>query len=47
MSQIEELQRRIITAMERIGSGVEALQSGVPTGDDSKFRAALEEERLA
>lgn len=47
MSQIEELQRRIITAMERIGSGVEALQSGVPTGDDPKLRAALEEERLA
>lgn len=48
MSQIEELQRRIITAMERIGSGVEALQSGVPAGGgDATLRAALEEERLA
>ncbi len=49
MSQIEELQRRIMAAMERIGSGVEALgqpdQSG--GGSDPELRAALEEERLA
>ncbi|WP_299890061.1 hypothetical protein [uncultured Ruegeria sp.] len=49
MSQIEELQHRIIAAMERIGSGVEALQhtapgSGVP---DEALQAALEEERVA
>ncbi len=48
MSQIEELQRRIITAMERIGSGVESLQNITPAGgDDAAIRAALEEERLA
>ncbi len=49
MSQIEELQRRIITAMERIGSGVEALRDGAPTGggDDTALRTALQEERVA
>ncbi len=48
MSQIEELQRRIITAMERIGSGVEALGTAGPAGGgDSDLRATLEEERVA
>ncbi len=48
MSQIEELQRRIITAMERIGNGVEALHdAGSAAGDDTSLRTALEEERVA
>lgn len=49
MSQIEELQRRIMAAMERIGSGVEALgPEAAPGGEgDQHLRAALEEERLA
>ena len=48
MSQIEELQRRIITAMERIGSGVDALHGAGPAiNDDAALNTALEEERLA
>ncbi|WP_170480357.1 hypothetical protein [Ruegeria arenilitoris] len=49
MSQIEELQRRIMAAMERIGSGVEALDKPIsPSGDyDQDLKSALEEERLA
>lgn len=49
MSQIEELQRRITAAMERIGVGIEAMQSTGPaeSDDDHPLRAALEEERLA
>ncbi|WP_120635347.1 hypothetical protein [Ruegeria sp. EL01] len=49
MSQIEELQHRIIAAMARIGSGVEALQDEAP-GDgaqDEALQASLEEERVA
>ncbi|WP_319547093.1 hypothetical protein [Ruegeria conchae] len=48
MSQIEELQRRIITAMERIGTGVEALQDAGPAVENgAALRSELEEERLA
>jgi chromosome segregation ATPase len=49
MSQIEELQHRIIAAMERIGSGVEALQHTAPGSgvSDEALQAALEEERVA
>ncbi|SDW45813.1 hypothetical protein SAMN05444358_101877 [Ruegeria halocynthiae] len=48
MSQIEELQRRIIAAMERIGSGIEVLRDAGPAaGDDVALRVALEEERVA
>ncbi|WP_170330549.1 hypothetical protein [Ruegeria arenilitoris] len=49
MSQIEELQRRIVAAMERIGSGVEALGEAAPAGgnQDQELRAALDEERVA
>ncbi|MDA7964865.1 hypothetical protein [Ruegeria sp.] len=49
MSQIEELQRRIITAMERIGTGVDALAVAPPAAppEDPELRAALEDERLA
>ena len=47
MSQIEELQRRIIAAMERIGTGVEALETASPAAasEDAELRAALDEER--
>ncbi|NVO55124.1 hypothetical protein HW561_04895 [Rhodobacteraceae bacterium B1Z28] len=49
MSQIEELQHRIIIAMQRIGTGVEALREATPAGDgqDEGFQAALDEERIA
>ncbi len=49
MSQIEELQRRITAAMERIGTGVEALSAPSPAtgGDNPTLEAALEDERLA
>jgi chromosome segregation ATPase len=47
MSQIEELQQRILAAMERIGTGVTALQSA-PAGDaDEGLQAALDDERVA
>jgi len=46
MSQIEDLQRRIMTAMDRIGAGIEAMQPG-GARDDGKLHIALEEERLA
>ncbi|CAD0185751.1 chromosome segregation protein [Ruegeria sp. THAF57] len=49
MSQIEELHRRIVSAMERIGTGVDALQNAAPTGavQDDSLRAALDDERVA
>ncbi|WP_420584062.1 hypothetical protein [Ruegeria sp.] len=48
MSQIEELQRRIMAAMDRIGTGVEALRDAPPaSGEDEALRAALEDERVA
>ncbi len=49
MSQIEELQRRIMAAMERIGSSVELLGNAAqPDGaGDQGLRAELAEERLA
>lgn len=49
MSQIEELQRRIVAAMERIGTGVEALRDATPApaGADDALRAALDDERVA
>ncbi|TMV08814.1 hypothetical protein FGK63_06750 [Ruegeria sediminis] len=49
MSQIEELHNRITSAMERIGSGVEALrgQAAAAVGEDLALKAALEEERVA
>ncbi len=49
MSQIEELQHRIIAAMERIGAGVDALQDAAPgSGDaDEGLKAELEDERVA
>lgn len=49
MSQIEELQRRIVAAMERIGTGVEVLRNVAPPsgGQDDAIRAALDDERVA
>ncbi|WP_170425181.1 hypothetical protein [Ruegeria arenilitoris] len=49
MSQIEDLQRRIIAAMDRIGAGMDALSAApVASGDqDSELRTALEDERVA
>ncbi|WP_424833759.1 hypothetical protein [Ruegeria sp.] len=48
MSQIEELQRRIIAAMDRISVGVEALKETSPAGqEDTGLLVALEEERVA
>ena len=48
MSQIEELQGRIAAAMDRIGSGVEALAAGAGAADSvADLTAALDEEKLA
>ncbi len=49
MSQIEELQRRIVAAMDRIGTGVEALRDAAPAngGEDNALRAALDDQRVA
>ncbi len=49
MSQIEELQRRITAAMERISVGVDVLSEKSPAsgGEDSALREALDEEKLA
>lgn len=49
MSQIEDLQRRIMVAMERIGTGVEALGRAVPDegGQQDGLQSALEDERIA
>jgi chromosome segregation ATPase len=56
MSQIEELQGRITAAMERIGTGLEALEAAqaaaqaaalANAGPDPEMVARLEEEKLA
>ncbi|CUJ96475.1 chromosome segregation protein [Ruegeria denitrificans] len=49
MSQIEELHRRIVAAMDRIGTGVDALRDTAPVGGgaDDTLRAALDDERVA
>lgn len=56
MTQIDELERRITAAMDRIGQGVEALASAAPAApaepqvdpeEVDKLKTALEEERLA
>lgn len=44
MSDIEELQRRIVAAMDRIGAGVERVSQG---SGDPELADALEEEKLA
>lgn len=50
MSQIEELQTRILTAMDRISAGVESASSiaaAAPQEPDAELTQALEEEKLA
>lgn len=50
MSQIEELQTRILTAMDRISTGVEnaaAVVAAVPAEPDAELKQALDEEKLA
>ncbi len=49
MSQIEELQSRILTAMERIGAGVEAVSAarGAAQAEDAGIAQALDDERMA
>lgn len=49
MSQIEELQTRLTTAMERIGAGADTIQSraAATREADSEMKQALEAEKLA
>ncbi|AXT26168.1 hypothetical protein D1823_06025 [Ruegeria sp. AD91A] len=48
MSQIEELQHRIVAAMDRISAGVEAMgDASRNTGADERLQAELEDERVA
>lgn len=48
MSQLEELQHRIIAAMDRIGAGVDALGGAtVDARPDEGLQAALEDEKVA
>ncbi|WP_037307035.1 hypothetical protein [Ruegeria halocynthiae] len=49
MSQIEELQRRIVVAMERIGSGLAALPetTSPSVGENDVLRTELDDERVA
>ena len=54
MSQIDELERRLTAALERIGSGVDALRSSAneaapaaDAGELAELRTALEDEKLA
>ncbi|MDF3413483.1 hypothetical protein HKX54_03360 [Sulfitobacter sp. M57] len=46
MSNIDELQRRITKAMDRVASGLDKIGTG-PTGPDPETLQALEEERTA
>lgn len=49
MSQIEELQSRLTSAMDRIGAGLEALSAAAPEAEAPQpgLAEALEEEKLA
>lgn len=54
MSQIDELERRLTAALERIGSGVETLRTSadeaapaVDAGELADLKTALEDEKLA
>ena len=47
MSHIEELQSRITAAMERIGAGVTALESGRDDSALAELNTMLDEEKLA
>ncbi|NNK17242.1 MAG: hypothetical protein HKP51_10105 [Sulfitobacter sp.] len=46
MSNIDELQRRITTAMDRVAQGLDKI-GGAPTGPDPETMQALEDERTA
>ena len=46
MSNIEDLQRRITTAMDRVAQGLDKIGSG-PSGPDPETLQALEDERTA
>ena len=46
MSQIEDLQGRIVAAMQRIGAGVETLAATADAAPDPGLAEALEEEKL-
>ena len=47
MSQIDELQRRIIAALDRIGHGLEDRQAGADVQEAEALGQQLEDERLA
>ena len=47
MSDIDELQRRITAAMDRMDQGLEKLGTAAPSGPDPEMVQALEEERTA
>ncbi|NHQ72978.1 hypothetical protein HAT86_00660 [Roseovarius gahaiensis] len=47
MSQIDELQRRIIAALDRIGQGLEGQQAGPDVQEVETLKQQLEDERLA
>lgn len=47
MSQIDELQRRIIAALDRIGQGLEGQQAGPDVQEVESLKQQLEDERLA
>ena len=44
MSEIEELNRRIVSAMDRVASGIEAMGQG-DSGETAELRQALEDEQ--
>jgi chromosome segregation ATPase len=47
MTEIEELQRRIVAALDRIGQGLEGRAPAQEAGDVAELRQQLEDERLA
>ena len=49
MSQIEELERRIMSALDRIGQGLDGLpgEGGADAGEVEALRKELEDEKLA
>lgn len=47
MSNIDELQRRITAAMDRVAAGMDKLGAAKPSGSDADLSQALEDERTA
>lgn len=47
MTEIEELQRRIVAALDRIGQGLEGREAAGDAGEVADLRQQLEDERLA